>query len=59
MTYDRLILATTLAALVFLTGCDRNDGPAEKAGAKIDHAVDQAGEKIEDAGDKIQDEANP
>jgi hypothetical protein len=59
MTYGHLILAATLAAPMFLTGCERNEGPAEKAGAKIDHAVDQAGEKIEDAGEKIQHEANP
>lgn len=57
-----LILAATL-----LTGCESNDGPAEKAGEKIDNAiedtsetidsaVEETGEKIEEAGDKLREE---
>lgn len=49
-----------------LTGCESNDGPAEKAGEKIDNAVETTGEKIdnaveetgeeiEDAGDKLRE----
>ena len=48
-----------IAALIFanlgMTGCDANEGPAEKAGEKIDNAVEDTGEAIEEAGDKIRD----
>ena len=45
------------ALLVALSGCDRNEGPVEKAGKKVDQAAEQAGEEIEEAGEKIQDAA--
>ena len=45
------------ALLVALSGCDRNEGPVEKAGKEVDQAAEQAGEKIEEAGEKIQDAA--
>lgn len=66
---------TTLGAAVALTallavlaGCQKQEGPAEKAGQKIDKAVEKTGEKInetkekvgdslEKAGEKIQDAA--
>jgi hypothetical protein len=35
-------------------GCEK-EGPAEKAGKKIDQALEQAGDSIEDAGDKMED----
>ncbi len=49
-----------------LIGCESNDGPAEKAGQKIDNAVESTGEKIdnaventgeaiEEAGDKLRE----
>ena len=34
--------------------CDK-EGPAEKAGEKIDEAVDEAGDKMEQAGEKVDD----
>jgi len=43
------------ALLLALSGCDRGEGPAEKAGKEVDQAAQQAGETIEEAGDKIQD----
>ena len=64
--------AAVLAALALaaggLVGCQREEGPAERAGKKIDSsvgeagrkvddAVDAAGRKIERAGEKIQDAA--
>ncbi len=58
MTFNNLIIAAGLATLVFIGGCDSNDGPVEKAGENVDHAVDKTGDKIEDAGDKIKDEVN-
>ena len=38
-----------------LSGCEK--GPAEKAGAAIDNAVDKTGQQIDKAGDKIEDAA--
>jgi hypothetical protein len=60
-------LAVALSAgLVVIGGCERKEGPAEragkqvgesvgKAGKSVDDAVDTAGKKIERAGEKIQD----
>ncbi len=49
-----LIMGTLLVAL---SGCDRNEGPGEKAGKQVDEATEQAGEKMEEVGEKIQDAA--
>jgi hypothetical protein len=51
-----LTLAVSLGSLT-LIGCDDADGPAEKAGEKVDNAVDDAGHALERAGDKIQRQA--
>jgi hypothetical protein len=45
------------ALLVVLSGCQKQEGPAERAGKDIDKATEQAGEKIEQAGEHIQDAA--
>lgn len=46
--------AVALAALLAtLSGCHRQEGPAEKAGKEIDRTAEQAGEKIDKAGEKI------
>jgi hypothetical protein len=39
-----------------VVGCD-DDGPAERAGEKVDRAADRAGDKVKDAGDRIEDAA--
>jgi hypothetical protein len=36
-----------------LSGCEK--GPAEKAGAAIDNAVQKTGQQVDKAGDKIED----
>ena len=41
-------------AVAGLAACDR-DGPAERAGEKMDNAAKNVGEKIENAGEKIKD----
>ncbi len=49
-----------LALLILMTGlsaCQKQEGPAERAGKAVDNAVEKAGEKIEKAGEKIQDAA--
>jgi hypothetical protein len=50
-----ILLATVLS--LGLMGCE-NEGPAEKAGERIDEAVEEAGEAVEDAGDKIREETD-
>ena len=44
-----------LFALAALVACQ--EGPAEKAGRKIDNAADKAGRSIEKAGENIRDAA--
>jgi hypothetical protein len=48
-----LAMATLLA--LGAAGCEEQKGPAERAGEKIDDAVDSAGDAVEDAGDKVED----
>jgi hypothetical protein len=40
-----------------LSGCQKEEGPAERAGKAMDKAVENAGQQIEKAGEKIQDAA--
>ena len=40
-----------------LAGCQKQEGPAEKAGKDVDKAVEKAGQQVEKAGDAIQDAA--
>lgn len=67
---SRSVIATlVLGALVAgLSGCQKKEGPAERAGKEIDKAVEKSGqqidksvgnvgEKIEKAGEKMQDKA--
>jgi hypothetical protein len=49
-----LIGVLLLAASTITTACHKHrEGPAERAGAKIDHAADRTGDAIEDAGRKV------
>ncbi|MES2236642.1 MAG: hypothetical protein V4500_02685 [Pseudomonadota bacterium] len=45
------------ALLIALSACQKQEGPAERAGKEVDKAIDQAGQQVEKAGDKIQDAA--
>jgi len=45
------------ALLAALCGCQKQEGPAERAGKEIDKATVQAGQEIEKAGASIQDAA--
>ena len=49
-------LILPLAALLTVTvaGCDR-EGPAERAGERMDRGVEKAGDALERAGDRAQD----
>lgn len=41
--------------LAALPACQKQEGPAERAGKEIDQAADKVGQQIEKAGEKIQD----
>ncbi len=49
-TVMSLFAIFALVVPLALAGCD-NEGPAEKAGEKIDNAVEQAGDAVENATD--------
>lgn len=46
------------ALVVALIGCQKKEGPVEKAGKEVDKATEQVGQKIEKAGEKIKDAAD-
>jgi hypothetical protein len=45
------------ALLAALPGCDKQEGPIEKAGKSVDNATESIGEHVENAGEAIQDAA--
>lgn len=45
------------ALFVALPACQRQEGPAEKAGKAVDNAMEKTGEQVEKAGELIQDTA--
>jgi hypothetical protein len=55
-----MMRASTIAAAFFLSlvlaGCDR-EGPAERAGERIDQSMERAGEKLDEAGDEVEQAA--
>jgi hypothetical protein len=57
-------IARSLCAALFVglllssaAGCQKQEGPAERAGKEMDKATDKVGQQIEKAGDSIQDAA--
>jgi predicted small secreted protein len=57
-SYKTLGAALLISALlVALSGCEKQEGPMEKAGESIDNATESLGEHVEDAGESIQDAA--
>jgi uncharacterized protein YcfJ len=52
------IAAAAIGALIAgLSGCQRQEGPAEHAGKEIDKMIGTVGQNVEKAGEKIQDAA--
>jgi Flp pilus assembly protein TadD len=45
------------ALLVALSGCEKQEGPMEKAGKSIDNATESVGSHVESAGESIRDTA--
>lgn len=53
--FNRVIAALAMTVLLAgVSGCMKEEGPAERAGKKIDKAVEKGGQEIEKAGKKIQ-----
>jgi len=55
-SYRGFFIVFFLAFVIGLTGCQQ-EGTAEKAGQKIDHAAESAGKKIEKAGEAVVEKA--
>jgi outer membrane lipoprotein-sorting protein len=49
MLFFAVLLSSAIVA------CQEKEGPAEKAGKKLDEAVEKMGEKLEEAGDKAKE----
>lgn len=49
-----LVMTALLATLI---GCQKREGPAERAGKEVDKTTAKVGQQIEKAGDNIQDAA--
>lgn len=49
-----LIVSVMLATL---SGCQKQEGPVERAGKEVDKVVEKAGQQVEKAGENIQDAA--
>ena len=55
--FRTVIMAVIAIGLISLSGGCRKKGPLERAGEKVDSAVQDAGEAIEDAADKTKEAA--
>ena len=51
------VVLSMSALLIALSACQKQEGPAERAGKEVDKAIDQAGQQVEKAGEEIQDAA--
>lgn len=56
ITLAKTLVVTLVAGVLFVTlpGCQKQEGPAERAGKQVDQSVEKVGESIQDAakGDK-------
>jgi len=53
-----LPLVISGAVLLFAIGCEKHEGPAERAGKELDKGMDKAGQQMEKAGEKLKDAAD-
>ena len=51
------ITLMAVALMVALPACQKQEGPAERAGKEVDKAADNVGQQLEKAGESIQDAA--
>lgn len=47
-----------VALMAGLIGCERQEGPAERAGKEVDKTVKKVGQQIDKAGENIKDAAD-
>ena len=59
MTFAKTVAAASLIGVVFMTlpGCQKQEGPVERAGKEVDQTVEKVGQQIQKAGENIQDAA--
>lgn len=59
MKFNKNVAATLAIGILvaMLSGCQKQEGPAERAGKEVDNAVEKTGQQIEKAGEKIEDAA--
>lgn len=59
MSSIKILLAVLVITAFSLAACrsSRHEGPAERAGQKMDQGLEKMGEKMEDAGQKMQEKA--
>jgi hypothetical protein len=60
MRFPKVFVAALVGSAFTLVACHPNrhqEGPAEKAGEKIDKGLSKMGEKMEEGGQKLQDKA--
>ena len=57
MNSGKTVGAALVIAALFATlpACQKQEGPAERAGKQVDQAADKVGQQIEKAGEKMQD----
>jgi len=55
--FRTVMMAVIAIGLISLSGGCRKKGPLERAGKKVDHAVQDAGEAVKDAADKTKEAA--
>jgi len=52
-----MVVLVMSVLIVGLSGCQKKEGPVERAGKQIDKAVEKTGQQVEKAGEKIEDAA--
>jgi hypothetical protein len=59
MRFGKIVVAALATGVVVatLSGCQKQEGPAERAGKAMDSAMENAGQQMEKAGEKLQDAA--
>ena len=57
--FRNIVIASAAASLLVLglSACEKQEGPAERAGKAIDKSIDSAGQQLEKAGQEIRDAA--
>ncbi len=51
---SRIFIMLLTMTTVFISACEK-EGPAERAGEKVDEAVEEVGDEVEEAGDELDD----